>query len=116
MTERASEVKISDVSVNNTDELVPERKYYWVAVNGSSATACLSTPLSTPKVTPTPKSLIGFPTAQEAGEAERFLLNAPIRNIPAQLREWQKRDDMKIVVPATPEPPSPFTMWHLTNK
>jgi hypothetical protein len=89
-----------------------EKKYYWVAVNKSSVAACLNVPLARPGVTPTPESLIGFEVAQEAREALRFLLTAPIKKIPAQLTKWQKRGDVKIIVPGSPEPPCNTTVWH----
>jgi hypothetical protein len=50
---------------------------YWIAINGSSC-ALTSFPLREPMVTPTPEQLIGFPTLEEAQEAQRVCLYAPI--------------------------------------
>lgn len=94
-----------------------ETTYYWIAINGPSVAANLSVPVSSVKVTPTPQSLVGFPTREEASEAQRFLLNAPIEDIPAQLVKWQKRDEIKIIIQPHPEPPTRgATQWELNPK
>jgi hypothetical protein len=93
----------------NTEPL----KYYWIAVNGSSAAANLTFSSATPKCIPTPNWFIGFTTSEGAYKAQQFLLHAPVKDIPKEVKIWQVADKAKVVIPdSPPEPPTPGpTMW-----
>ena len=47
--------------------------YWWIAINGPSC-ARSNFPMRKPLVTPTPEQLIGFPTAEEAEQAQHTCL------------------------------------------
>jgi hypothetical protein len=86
--------------------------YYWIAINRDSCTSA-SLPLpDTVRVSPIPQSLVGFPNQEEQIEAQKFLLTAPIDQIPYRLKEWQQRPDIKIIIPNNPQPPTRGkTLW-----
>jgi hypothetical protein len=55
----------------------PKAERYWIAINGASC-AMSGVPFTEPKVTPTPRQLIGFPTIEEAAEAQDICLREPM--------------------------------------
>lgn len=87
--------------------------YYWIAINGASCAASLLTPLSVNvQCTPTPETMIGFPTREEAIATQRFCLTGPIAAVTKRLCDLERRDDVVIKVFKHPEPPTYGpTMW-----
>jgi hypothetical protein len=87
---------------------------YWIALNGSSC-ALSSLPMQNPLLTPTPEQLIGFPTWEEAEDAQRICLQASmdvIRGFFAGLRPHVGSGRIRVIRPAHPQPPtSGPTMW-----
>src|ERR1035441_777587 len=84
--------------------------FHWIAINGASC-ALAGYPLPVPTVKPTPELLIGFPTHDEAVQAQRFLLTARVECLSPKLAEWRLRallpeSDIKIVMPEHPERPT----------
>jgi hypothetical protein len=95
--------------------------FYWIAINGASC-ALARYPLPVPTVKPTPELLIGFPTHEEAVQAQHFLLTAPHESLPPTLEEWRLRallpeSDITIVMPAHPERPTTgATHWFVGGR
>jgi hypothetical protein len=96
---------------------------YWIAINGSSC-AISSFPLRNPMVTPTPEQLFGFPTLEEAQEAQRICLYAPIEQANAFIQSLArdvKSGRVRYIRPEHPQPPvgeSEFlgrTVWGTTT-
>ncbi len=86
-------------------------KLYWIAINGSSC-ACSSIPFVRPTVTPTPEVLIGFPNVEEAKDAQKLCLKAPIGQVKASMKLWMTQADIRIIRPSKPDPPtSGVTLW-----
>jgi hypothetical protein len=87
---------------------------YWIAINGASC-ALTGLPLAEPKVTPTPEQLIGFPTLQEAREAQRCCLQesmGEVRRFLGSLRPDVRSGRIRVIQPPHPQPPtSGPTMW-----
>jgi hypothetical protein len=54
-----------------------QRLRYWIALNGSSC-ALSSLPMRNPTISPKPYQLVGFPTWEEAREAQRVCLEEPL--------------------------------------
>lgn len=90
--------------------------YWWLAVNGASCAASHIPFPRTVKVHPTPEQLIGFRTREEHLKTQRFLLDAPIkdvdrfmkRTLPARIR----RGEVVYIRPDNPEPPTHgSTIW-----
>src|ERR1022692_5299590 len=84
--------------------------FHWIAINGATC-ALAGYPLPVPTVKPTPELLIGFPTHDEAVQAQIFLLTAPDSSLPPKLQEWRMRglfpgSDIKIVMPEHPQRPT----------
>jgi hypothetical protein len=86
--------------------------YYWIATNGDSCALC-TTPMATSVMcSPTPENLIGFPSFQEASEAQRICLNEPSQDISSYLLALRSRMDVAIVVTKDPEPKTRgTTVW-----
>lgn len=86
---------------------------WWIAINGASSCAAnLTFPSPTMSCTPTPRNLIGFPTQQEAADAQQFLLEAPVdRDMNRRLQKWVDRDDVIVLTFRYPEPPGTTTDW-----
>src|SRR5580700_4832291 len=90
-------------------------KYYRIAVNGASAAANLTVTMSSPSCTPTPEAFIGFQTSDEAAKGQQVLLTAPLKEVRKRLKEWMKQDNIKVIFPDSPEPPTQGqSLWHLT--
>lgn len=84
--------------------------FYWLAINGPTVVMS-SIPGARPNVTPVPETLVGFPEQKEAEEMMNFLLSAPIEKCRERVEGWKRRNDLEIVVPPNPEPPSAHTAW-----
>lgn len=93
-------------------EFATEKPFHWIAVNGSSC-AVSPFPLKFPfAVKPTPEWVMGFPTAEEAVEAQQFLLAAPPEQLRPRIAEWMKRSDVVSVRFPNPEPQTDGpTVW-----
>jgi len=81
---------------------------YWIAINGASC-AYSSIPMRDPKVTPTPQRLIGFPTLDEAVEAQLICLTAPldeVRRFVESLRPDVMSGRVRVITPEHPQPPT----------
>jgi hypothetical protein len=93
---------------------VMENDRYWIALNGPSC-AMFSVPLNSPVVSPIPEHLIGFPTMEEARQAQQICLNEPIDKVAqffASLRPAIKRGSIRVIKPEKPEPPTRgTTVW-----
>lgn len=78
-----------------TETTTPDANcYYWVAINGSSVSASLLSLLPRPhRILPTPEMLIGFASRDEAQQAQKYLLTAPIDECQKRLLEYRKRAD-----------------------
>ena len=86
-------------------------RFYWLAINGPSVADC-PVPAANVEVAPTPEALLGFPSRKEQIETQKFLLNAPIPDCVTRLRSFLKRNDVKIIRPRNPEPPTKgATSW-----
>lgn len=85
---------------------------YWIAVNGASCAAS-AIPLREPfRVIPTPEILVGFPTAKEAKQNQRCLLEAAFAEVREKMHSWMSRGDLKIIKPEHPDPPTTGpTIW-----
>jgi hypothetical protein len=86
------------------DNATDER--YWIAINGSGC-AITALPMRNPKVTPTPQQLLGFPTYEEAAEAHRICLQAPldeVRRLFESLRACVKSGRVRVIQPRHPQP------------
>jgi hypothetical protein len=62
----------------------PSAERFWIALNGASCTLC-RTPLTDPVISPTPEQALGFPTLEEAEQAQQHVLDAPIETVRAFL-------------------------------
>jgi hypothetical protein len=103
--------------INATERLkgyIMETKRYWIAINGASC-ALTSMPFEEPVTVPVARQLIGFPTLEEAQEAQRVCLQAPMKEVD---RFWERlRPDVhagrvRVINPAQPEPPTHgATQW-----
>jgi len=81
---------------------------YWIAINGASCALC-AIPLRAPLVTPTPEQLFGFPTLEEAKEAQRTCLMAPIEKVNRFFRKLGadiKSGRIRHIRPEHPQPPT----------
>jgi hypothetical protein len=58
---------------------------YWIAINGSSC-ALSSIPWRNPVTVPAAQQMFGFPTFEEAREAQRTCLHEPIDDVQAYLQ------------------------------
>lgn len=90
--------------------------YWWLAVNGSSCAASGLPLPQTLKVHPTPEQLIGFRTREEHLKTQRFLLNAPIKDVDRFMKRTLpiriRRGEVVYIRPDSPEPPTQGpTMW-----
>jgi hypothetical protein len=87
---------------------------YWIALNGSSC-AISSLPLRQPHVTPTPVELVGFPTFEEAYDAQQICLHAPIEEVRRFLRGLIpdiRSGRLRLIQPKHPQPPTRGqTLW-----
>lgn len=86
---------------------------YWIAINQASC-AISQLPMTEPTVTPTPEQLLGFPTLEEAEQAQKVCLTAPIPEVTAYLRRLTPRvnsGEIRVIEPAHPEPPGDVTCW-----
>ena len=96
------------------EETVDSEWKYWIALNGSSCAIC-SLPLRHPHATPTPVQLIGFPTFEEAYDAQQICLHAPI----GEVRRFQRAlipdissGRLRLIQPKHPQPPTQGpTLW-----
>jgi hypothetical protein len=94
-------------------------KRYWIALN-QDVCAFSELPFHKPLVTPTPEQLLGFPTAEEAYEAQQLCLHAPIPEVEHFLFElrhdvWKGR--VWVIQPKHPQPPTTeVTTWTETSK
>jgi hypothetical protein len=83
-------------------------KRYWIAINGASC-AHTSIPLLEPTTVPVARQLVSFPTLEEAQEAQRICLHAPIEEVNLffdGLRPAVKAGRMRVIEPESPEPPT----------
>ena len=81
---------------------------YWIAINGSSC-AISPLPMRNPLLTPTPYQMLGFPTREEAEQAQRLCLEAPIEEVEkfmASLRPDVKAGRVRFIQPEHPQPPT----------
>jgi hypothetical protein len=89
-----------------------EKEKWWIAINGASCARCtMAVRGSWLTVIPTPELLVGFPASAESLEAQRFLLEAPIPELFAVQKEWQKNRDITIVAFEKPGEPGETTQW-----
>jgi hypothetical protein len=72
-------------------------------------------PLREPLVTPTPEQMLGFPTFEEAYEAQQVCLNEPMPKVQRFLLSLSadvKSGRIRVIQPKHPQPPtSGPTMW-----
>jgi hypothetical protein len=83
-------------------------KRYWIAINGSSC-ALSALPLRDPMVTPTPQQMFGFPTLEEAKEAQRICLHSSMKEVcrfMESLRPDVKSGRVRVILPTHPQPPT----------
>ena len=81
---------------------------YWIAINGPSC-ARTSIPLRHPKVSPTPDLLLGFPSPDEAREAQRICLEEPLTTVQQfieNLRPRVRAGEVQWIQFDHPEPPT----------
>jgi hypothetical protein len=81
---------------------------YWIATNGASC-AISSLPMHNPMVTPTPEQMFGFPTWEEAVQAQRICLEAPmdeVRKFFATLAPDVHSGRVRHIRPKHPQPPT----------
>jgi hypothetical protein len=81
---------------------------YWIAINGASC-AISSMPMRNPMVTPTPQQMIGFPTLEEAQDAQRICLTASmdeVRRFMKSLRPDVGSGRVRVTTPDNPQPPT----------
>ena len=87
---------------------------YWIAINGPTC-AISALPLCQPLVTPTPQQLLGFPTYEEAYEAQQVCLTAPmdkVRQFLAGLSPDVRKGRVRVIQPSHPQSPTgDVTMW-----
>lgn len=77
---------------------------YWIAINGSSC-AMFGCPLIWPfNVLPVPEFLIGFPTLEEAIEAQQVCLESPADSLRGYAKEWLSRSGVAFHRFDNPEP------------
>jgi hypothetical protein len=79
--------------------------HYWIALNGPSC-AMASWPMKEPQVSPVPQQLFGFPTYEEAKQAQKLCLTAPIKEVDAYIQSLGtsvKAGRVKYIRPANPE-------------
>jgi hypothetical protein len=77
--------------------------HYWIALNGPS---CASVPMKAPLVSPVPQQLFGFPTYEEAKQAQKLCLTAPIKVVNEYIQSLGpavKAGRVKYIRPANPE-------------
>jgi hypothetical protein len=88
--------------------------HYWIALNGSSC-AMASFPMRDPQVSPVPQQLFGFPTYEEAKQAQKLCLTAPIKDVNEYIQSLGravKAGRVKYIRPTNPEPQTGGpTMW-----
>jgi hypothetical protein len=90
--------------------------YFWLAINGAScASSAIPMPI-TVKVSPTPERLIGYTTREKQLKAQKFFLEAPIKDIAKYMRKTfpkEVSDGMVMsIIPKAPEPPTKGqTFW-----
>jgi len=96
-----------------------DKSYWWIAINGPSC-ARSNFPMRKPLVTPTPEQLIGFPTAEEAEQAQHTCLTAPIREVKKHMKNWITGVALGRLAYIRPSNPEPFTkgatMWLEENR
>lgn len=87
---------------------------YWIAINEASCAVC-QMPLKNPVVKPIPQQLLGFPTLDEAKQAQETCLTAPISGVKrflGSLAGRVKSGEIKVIQPTRPEPPTRgATLW-----
>jgi hypothetical protein len=87
---------------------------YWIALNGPSC-AMSSIPMRNPLLTPTPQQMFGFPTHEEAKQAQHICLEAPIKEVRrflADLAPDVKTGRIRVIHPKHPQPPTAgVSMW-----
>jgi hypothetical protein len=84
---------------------------YWIAINGPSVALC-SVAMDEVHCRPTPEQMFGFPTLQEAREAQKLLLDSPIPECHRRMKAWMAREDVAVRKPKDPEPCTTGpTMW-----
>jgi hypothetical protein len=87
---------------------------YWIAINGPSC-AISALRFCQPVVTPTPEQLFGFPTWEEAYEAQQLCLNAPMAEVNKFLKGLRsdiKSGRARYIRPKHPQLPTRGpTMW-----
>ena len=102
------------MKIKNSRHLLQHAEYFWVAAN-QSAVPMFSIPSSFHQlqVSPVPEQLFGFPTLEEAREAQRVLLNEPMSAIRQMYKAWESRPEVATVMLAEPEEPvfGAPTMW-----
>ena len=76
---------------------------YWIALNGSSC-AMTSMPMRHPLLTPTPQQMLGFPTFEEAKQAQRICLEAV--EFLKSLAPDVKSGRVRVIQPKHPQPPT----------
>jgi hypothetical protein len=89
-------------------------KRYWIALNGTSC-AMSSIPMRRPDVSPRPYQLIGFPTWEEARDAQRICLETSISEVEAFMQSLVpavRSGQVMVIQHDDHEPPNPeFTAW-----
>jgi hypothetical protein len=112
MTNRHERRKAEAIEEKTTDDHHDER--YWIALNGPSC-AMSSMPMRNPLLTPTPEQMFGFPTHEEAKQAQRICLEAPVKEVRkflAGLAPDVKIGRIRVIQPKHPQPPTTGeSMW-----
>lgn len=96
----------SKIETKSVQHINVDQSYYWIAVNGPSATLnrLVPVPFSKVGITPIPELLLGFPTIDEAIRVQQFLIEAPMDEVRQLLDSLRQRNDVAKAVPSNPEP------------
>jgi hypothetical protein len=81
---------------------------YWIAINGASCALC-SHPLKNPVTSPVAQQLVGFPTLEEAKEAQRICLYEKIEVTNEFLKSLVPHvmsGRIRVIQPSSPETPT----------
>jgi hypothetical protein len=90
------------------------KEWWWVAVNGASATLC-PFPLAEPDAYPTPEQWLGFATLAKARRAQRLLLNASMAQVDHFIKVTfpglLQKGKVAYIRPDNPQPAQAATVW-----
>jgi hypothetical protein len=90
-----------------------DKKYFWIALNGSSCAASPTALSARVQVVPRPQNLIGFPTRHEQLAAQKICIESPIPEVRRFMKGLLTHPDLLIKVYDNPEPvfPGMQTAW-----